>query len=553
MLVGAVAVGADLPPELPGEEITEEYTRMVLPRDSIEKKTPPTSRDNPTWLDNAMETWEAPVLSQQLAEDNTPLPMGKGAVYVPCLTEPEREPDIEILDENGKVAGQGLTGRKYPVLPGTYYVMLGSGAHDQRMVRVVEVTEGQVTPIVPDWSALVVDVVDEANIEFSGEYEIARLEGLEAYGRGTGRDPDLGEELRTWILKPGIYKMFGVGQSYNTLTNFVTTRLLAGEHTRFMLVMNNQSDQRIVGGGIVDVGANRALTRNWRYGIDIGGSVLYNAETDHETDSTATSSSIALLSIARLNYDKDPWEWDSRVKLDEGITFTGFDISRLSSSPDNLRITSLFTWRFLRWLGPYGRLEVETPILPLYHRVPEGVEQYYWVILSPDSTLEEIDSLSSSYILRRPFSPLELDAGVGANVTLVGRRWAEADLLAGFGFSQEVLRESGEVVGSGADFATILREEASIPTLDYGPEFAFNGLLRVGRFATAETELKVLVPVGRFGEPDVDLTNTMSWHLTRFVSLDYEYTYTLKQPKDLESEQTSEHRVWIRYSYTSRN
>jgi hypothetical protein len=481
---------------------------------------------------------------------------------------------MEILDEKGNVVERGKPGRKYNLIPGTYFVMIGSGSHKQRIVRKAPAVEGKVLPVVPDWSALTINVVDENNVPFRGEYELARIDVFEPYGRGYGSDPDLGEEPQTWILRPGLYKIFGVGQSYNTLANFITVRLLPGELVQQILV-EKESDMIIQGGGTITSGLDRTLASNWRYGIDVGGSVDFSAFHDNVNASeTATKASVSMLSRLRLKYEKDRIEWDSRLYADEGVLYEREE-KLLASQLDEIRLMSLFTWHILKWFGPYGRFEGVTELVPEYERAPATVNEHYFIVLNRDSTIEFIDSVTGSYLLQPSFSPLVFEAGLGANMRFLNTRIIESRLLAGIGFTQESRFDETDISTSvmpgdsalDSMYRQIVNEKKSLSIIrpigtttarpEYGPEAAVYVILRMGRFGTAETELKIFIPVERLSEPDfrpdIRWRNTLSWRLFRSVTLDYQVQYNLRWPQEenLRAD-TWLHRVLLRFSYTSR-
>ncbi|MBD3391089.1 MAG: hypothetical protein GF418_03450 [Chitinivibrionales bacterium] len=566
----AARAQAKLPTELPGEEITEEqYFDYVVPRDSIAKQIPEESPSSPTWLDSAAQTWDAPPLAVQMARDEEKLQMGMGAVFVPCMSDPDHEPDVEILDDKGEAVAAGKTGRKYSLVPGSYYVMLGSGPHKQRMVKKVEISDGKIVPIVPDWTGLRIDVVDESNQPFRGEYEITRIDEFEPYGRGYGRDPDLGQKLATWLLKPGVYKIFGVGQSYNTLTNFVTVRLLPGELVRFVLVQQ-EDDMTIIGGGMVETEARTGLASNWKYGMDIGGGIDFNSQIYHNEDSTDTKTGLDLLANARLKFERNKVDWETRFRLVQTILLQGLDFRDLESTDDDLRLSSIYTWRLLRWLGPYGRLETETEIVPDYKRRPETDSTYFFVLVDEDDTLTGIDSTSESIKLEPSFTPFTFEVGAGANIRLPRTRFFEGKILGGIGFRQRWSWDQSEVgdsvyadpgdpdlavvqAKSTSDKVVIRQYEDASTQPEYGPETAMYATLRFGQFATTDTEIKVFAPFTRFTYPDFYARATLSWRLIRSITLVYEYEYELSQPEEETlKENLSTHRVLLRFSYTSR-
>ena len=575
MFYGFIALLSAKPPDdLPGEEITEgQFFDFITPRDSVAKKVPKASPKSPTWLDRAAKTWDAPPIQEQLAKDENKMLMGMGAVFIPSMSDPSLESEIEIIDSTGDVVASGKTGRKYSLLPGVYYAVLGNGPHKQKIVKPVTIEENKITPLIPSWCGLTIDVVDIGNYPFRGEYELARIDKFVPFGRGFGRDPDLGENVKTWILKPGIYKIFGVGQGYNTLTNFVTVRLLPGEFVRFTLVQDENSLE-IKGGGVVQMEATSGIASNWKYGIDVGGSVDFNAKYDHDDSSKNTNNkSVSLIFRSNLNYKREAIEWDNRLWLSEGIDFEEWDLSRLKSSSDEIRFTSLFTWRFLHWLGPYGRFEASSEFFPEYERRPENVPSHYFITFDEDYYLTDTNSVDSTYKTQPPFSPLNLETGIGANINAVKTRFFEARVLSGMGLKYKKVWDESELADtskikfsttedslmydtivhiSNNSFTAIrgFNDEASV---EVGPEVVLYMTLKLGRFAIIESEVKYFSPFNRMERPDLTLRSTVSWRLLRMLTLDYEYEYKLKQPEEEALRQNeSRHRVLIRFSYTSR-
>jgi hypothetical protein len=323
---------------------------------------------------------------------------------------------------------------------------------------------------------------------------------------------------------------------------------------------------------------DRSLASNWRYGVDVGGSIDFNAVRDRlDETQTKTNISVSMLSRLRLKYEKERVEWDSRLYVDEGVLYLRKE-ERLESQFDEMRLMSLYTWRILKWLGPYGRFEGETEIVPEYDRAPGTVDQHYFIVLNRDSTFSHIDSLNGSYLLQPAFSPLILEAGVGANMRIVNIRFIESRLLAGIGFTQESrfreadMYDSSSVVrpvdsATDAQWRQLVTDGKSVSFIrplgstttrpEYGPEAALYVILRLGRFGMAESEFKIFVPVERMREPDfkpdVQWRGTVSWKIYRSITLDYQVQYNLRWPAEVAlQEEKWLHRVLLRFSYTSR-
>ena len=584
---GAAAIHARPAPPLPGTEISDdEYYRhtvaksTILPLDTAAdslSRGPASSpaTDPALWLAGIEKTWDAPPLATQLAADPQVIRMGMGAVFVPAQTSPEQEGEMEVMDRNGEVVATGPVGRKYSLLPGNYFVLLGSGPHKQKVVRSVEVREGRIAPVMPDWAALSIEVVNEKNAPFRGEYELARIDKFESFGRGFGRDPGLGEKLRAWTLKPGTYKIFGSGESYNSRNNFITVRLMPGELSRVTLV-EEESSLRITGGGTDDIATAARISSNWKYGLDAGGTIDFNYVRDFRSAEPPDEPLVlSLLWGLRLAYKRDPVDWQTNLDFNQGISIDSMTLSTLRSSADEARLQSVFTWRLLKRFGPYGRLETTTGLIPGVEHAPSGPRQdaHPFLILASDSTLTDIRR-SSSFKTQPSFSPVLFETGTGINANLLTSRWVDARLLTGIGLTYEIRRKE-YVVGLGsmldslhlgaADYARvqpILADSTQVPTVivdnsfsrtELGPEVLLNAGIRLGRSVSLDLEIKYFAPFTRINRPDVVVRNTARWRIARMVTLDYEFRYTLAQPEN-EKGRVDElrHRILARFSYTSR-
>jgi hypothetical protein len=577
LLICSRSIVAELPADLPGEEVTQEFMRWVLPKDTVLVSTDTKTPISIPWYDKVAKTWDAPPLSEQMSSDRTNIPLGKGGIFIPRFSDLYRTPEIEILNTKGTVVQTGSPGKMFSVEPGTYFVVLGSGSHRQRIMRQVVVEESKSIPVLPDWSGLTIETLDSNSVPFRGEYEIVRIDEFEPYGRGFGADPTIGEVLTTWILKPGTYKIFGRGQSFNTLKNFVTVRLLPGEYTKFLLIQR-PDDFTILGGGNIELTPGTKLKSHWRYGANIGGTIFFSGKTDkQESNSNTMNLTLDLRTNLSLTYNNAPYEWKSDLLIDEGINvsdidfFTKLNFKELITATDELRMTSLYIWRVLSWFGPYGRAEMSTNLFPRQYKRDESKSKGFY-LLPDDSTngLGILDS-SSTIKLNKSFSPFIFDIGGGANFDAVRTRAFQTKVRLGVGSTFGNFPQKYEIIplkDLSDDFvdstlkrlkisnAVFLRKKSKTTNVEFGPQAAINVNLHIGRFATASSELKVFAPVVpemRITRPDFDLNATLSWRLSRYITLDYDYRYILTRPERVDARvNTSTHRIWLRFSYTSR-
>ncbi|MDR2692722.1 MAG: hypothetical protein LBB74_00710 [Chitinispirillales bacterium] len=566
------------PPDLPGEELTDRQVFQQkrnhgdMSAAAIEDAIARASRTERSWLEGAMETWNAPPLYMQQATDGTIIPYGKGGIFVPTYTETSSEPDIEVFDLRDSLVASGQPGRTFALEPGEYKVMLGSGSRQQRIVKNVKVDEGAAQPLIPDWSGLVIDVVDEQGVALKGEYELVRIDEFDPYGRGYGASVELGETVKAWILKPGVYKILGVGEGYNTLTNFVTVRLLSGEFTTFLLIQD-PNDFRIRGGGTIHLTPTAKLASNWLFGINVGINAQFNTEIDHQTELTASTFTLGGLLDAWLLYRKKPVEWSTRLRLDESINLTDEYLENMVNNPDRLLMSSIFIWRILDWFGPYARMESNTRVFD--SKIKRASESGFCFtdadyVFHENIGLAGLDT-TQVYTIEPAFSPFIVELGAGMNFDLTTRRYFEAKTRLGFGCAYSRyddryrIIESGKVKYVSEDSleqkllvlnSVVLFPEERVNILEVGPQASLDAAVRIGSLGSAEGEVKLFAPVlpeQRLTKPDIEFSGTLSWRLHRSLNLDYTYRQSLKRPAELdEPVHTSTHGIWLRLHYSNR-
>ncbi|MCL2183907.1 MAG: DUF3078 domain-containing protein [Chitinispirillia bacterium] len=560
---------------LPGQELTDErihnsrLRRGDASAAAVDTVVRSAARTELSWIEATMNTWNAPSLAAQQSADETNIPFGKGGVFIPTMTEINSEPDIEVFDKNGNLVASGETGRSFALEPGEYLVTLGSGTAEQRIHKPVRVEEGRTLPLIPDWSGLLIDVVDEQGIALKGEYELVRIDEFDPYGRGYGASIELGETVRAWILKPGIYKILGAGEGYQTMTNFVTVRLMPGELTSFLLIQDPENNYRIRGGGTVHLTPSTKLTSNWLAGANVGANVQLNAETDHQANAGSSNSfTMGFMLDAWVLYRKKPVEWSTRLRLDQSLNITDNSIENMINNPDRVQMSSIFIWRILNWVGPYARGEFNTRLFQ--NRIRRSKNETGFVFVDENYFYTGTDTVQV-FTIEPGLSPTIFELGAGINADLTTRRYFEARVRAGFGTAYSryddryrVIEENKVTYNSpdsleqklSAVNSIILYPEDRVNILELGPQMSLGATVRIGAVASAEGEIKLFAPVlpeQRITKPDIEVNGTFSWRLSRILNLDYTYRQNLKRPAELDVPvHTSTHGIWLRLHYSSR-
>jgi hypothetical protein len=223
---------------------------------------------------NGSHTWDAKIPETQSSQSTTIAAVATGSILVPSMTRAGSEPKYRVT-QNGKKVGSASPGEKLHVLPGDYEVVVGGGAEDLRMAFDVHVVEGQTTVIPVEWAGMVVTILDDRGNPFRGSYELVRLPDRDFVGIGIGADLAQGERLTTWQVPSGLYMLLSPGESYQARRNFVTIRLRPG-HLSHVTLVQNQSNNDILGGGELSDTSGGLELEGWDLSLVVGGSLEFS-------------------------------------------------------------------------------------------------------------------------------------------------------------------------------------------------------------------------------------------------------------------------------------
>ncbi len=492
--------------------------------------------------------WTAPDAQQQLAADATEIPAGQGAIFVPAMSKGADEPEVLIFSGESKVAG-GVTGKRIVVAPGSYVVRVGSGAVKQMLEAPVTVAAGATAEVPVSWGGLKIEVVDEQNIPPRGTYELIRSAERELYGIGYGADTLQAEPLQTWLLRPGLYRVVRTGETYRARKDFATVFVPEGGLVHFKLVIDPGSGN-FRGAGVVtpaEMGVKTAeAVSNWTRRVTFGAAATLNS-TDKVVGAANQTSFTGLGFLdAYLTYENGPHFASGIFELEEG--FLQVDPEEGKSLPtqqiqDRLRTDVVYT-RFLneRW-GPYARFGLLTNVFPAETLATEPVTVAY-NRLDGTRTLLDVPA-NEQYRTADGFGSLRLREGFGINVRLLRNRTATVNWRGGVGFRQNRFND-----------AFVVSDLLATPELDLfeiddvnqeGFETTVTGNVRLTRVLSYITDLEVFADLDDTGEPTLDWRNTLSFRLTRYLSIDYTLDL-LRLPQVLDETQTRQN-LLLRVSF----
>lgn len=481
----------------------------------------------PSAAEKAAASAAAERIRGQLNDDTTVVPEGLGAIFLPALGLGIRAPVISVWSD-GKLIAEGRPGRRIVVPPGEHQLRFGSAPERLQIRAPVTVVAGQTAVADVPWAAIQIDVVDPQFVPFRGTYELIDLDDREVVGLGFGADALLGERLKVWVLRPGIYKIVQPGGTYRDRTNFATVRLMPGEYLNYVLVQNPDTAE------FKGAGLSTTPTGNetWMLRGLLGGDFTF---VQSEIASTERGWSVALNLFfdvtARMSLGAH--RWLSRFELEQGQTRPqGAD--RYRSLRDRFFLHTIYSYALVQWFGPYVRTGAESKVLPRTEEFdsPREIFDEDGVSLG---TLERV-RLATSF-----FAPTELIQGAGGNVQIFRSRDIELDVRLGVGARQVIPR--GAMVLQGARRVPLPAESVE------GVESSAIGSARLGRWISVSTEFDSLYAFEADRGFIFSWRNQINLRLASFASMAYRFNALRNEVLTLDSGVQTEHTLQLRFSY----
>jgi ABC-type uncharacterized transport system auxiliary subunit len=485
-------------------------------------------------------SWEAPFIDEQLARDSTNIPAGKGAIFVPAMTSSKKEPVYVVMQHNVEI-GTPKMSKRFIVDPGKYRVLVGSGMQNQRIETLVEVKEGEVSVVKPSWAAVVINVVDEKNIPFRGSYELIDMENRALVGTGFGADQQQGEQLKTWLIRPGLYKIIRVGENYRARINFATVNLEAGQLTHFTLVQDKISEN-FLGAGVVPVSEDYTQIGNWKGRMILSGDFMLARTQGVVGKNSGNSLTLGGFLDSGLFYSTDKNFFSTTLELEENHTrIAGAD--KFQKVLDQIDIDSIYIYHFKPRVGPYIRFSFDANLFPNYKYLQNSADIIYY---DPAGNELARSTDLSEVKLGPPFSYVNFKEGSGVNITLVQAKYADINARLGIGFWQSIVRNLWNDMGNDSEGNVNLKAVES--QYREGIESALIGTLRLGRYVIGTTEFELLEPFTDMTSPIFSWQNSFAFRLSKFASLNYLLELT-RDPALATESLSQEHNVMLRFSY----
>jgi hypothetical protein len=521
-LFAASVAGAALDEGLPGEEV------VSVPRAATDPGTP---LAQPATDSATGENWLAPSVHEQLARDPVLVPLGKGAIFIPTFSEPRREPEIAVFDSAGDLVATGQAGTRILLDSGSYEIRLGSGASGRRLRKVVHVDEGRTATVFPDWGGLLVETLSETGEYLDGQYDLIRMGDWVNYGRGQGYKEERLQDIEVWILPPGLYRISRVGESYNSLRNYITVQVNPGELHSVEVVFAQDGSNNIIAGGTKSLNTRARAGRYWSYGLRAGGNANFTRTVDAADEATQSllfSTDVRL----RARYDRAAFFGITELFAQNGFSKT--EGQPFATTTDNLQLRSTWVRRLNNWIGPYVRGQVSTHLFPTEANVDTAF------VTRTDGTVDTI-ATDGTFEWQPPGFPLYLAEGAGANIEWLSRYEIEVSTQLGLAARQKIARGDYELVGTGSF-------NEAVTTREVGAEGVLNARLRLGSRFTLDLRAEALAENARLAKTRLEnFESDLRFLITRNIEIGY--LFSTSETEDAENRFPRTHSVSLRLNF----
>jgi len=515
IILAQTFVFAAPPPDLPGIEVTDTETALEQSDRLVQKISSGRS------LVYQNKGWSAPDIEEQMSQDETFIGMGQGAIFVPRLTESRLEPEYiairadTLLKEYIEKEWTGKPGFRLAVPYGSYTVILGSGIGDKKLEYNVNVEEGKTTLIPPEWGGIVINTINEDGEFISESYEIFSVQNGESYGKGFGLTQERMNDVKTWILRPQIYRISRNGENASSLLNYITVQVNPGDLTYVELVFE-ESTGRLVAGGVNRMRINKANDSYWTYGLRLGGSASYTTLITADGQKNDAWNAHGDLRLRAL-YNRTKMFWLTEFYTRENMLLIDEEQkeSQWSIAQDLLQFQSSFVYRALDWIGPYLRLNAKTHIF----------SEYYWIAQQdtvPRRRVRDGDTIvvnEKRILISPPFDPLRIGESAGLNLRPTISN--SLDISAQTGFAAKQIIRNKMLIPMNKEQTIFVPATNNI--YDYGWENSLNVRLYLSRFVTLDLIGEIFFSEGKIKDYIVEeLSADLRIALTRHLELSYQ-------------------------------
>jgi len=452
------------------------------------------------------------LIEKQLSEDSTVPVMEKGILFIPYLVDSQREPGYLIYNEQGKYIKEGKPGHRVFLKPGNYSILIGSGPKSLRFKKEVTIKMEQVTTVKPDWSALIIDTVDQYGNRKRNGYLVYNEETKFLTVTGFGADASKGERTAVWILPPDLYRVTKRGETSDSLINYITVRTIPGKAANVKMIFDTETG-RIIGGGETTDYFFFTGESGWSFNNLISGVFSFTKAENVQGKQNTQTYSFGTEVKSNINFDKNKYYMANRLEIFEyfqSTTTSGSDADYLLNTRDILKNNYVAIYRVNNYVGPYVSFALKTNLFNHYAHDLDNVKV--------------IETDGSSYILKDEKSFMisnflgytSLQEGIGLNVEYKYTTILNTFLRMGWGLKQDIARK----VYLFNEDSTVLTRVNGYESVS-GPEISLYVTSSPFSFLDINIDMLTLFPDLSVEKSYFTFQSTVMLSLSSFVSLNY--------------------------------
>jgi len=497
------------------------------------------------WAGDDPYRWDAADPGTQLAQNREALPAGAGGVFVPSLSGAGDEPVVYFV--SGERVLSGPVGQRVAVPPGRYTVLVGSMDPASTDGVPIRVEAGKTTLVPVSWGGLRLDLVDRRGLKTSAPLQIVDV----ASGKTVSMSPEMGDEAKTRLLKPGLYRIQSPGTQGVGQPDFVTVQVVEGGLAHLRVFVDGRGT--IEGGGVIladQVSPSSPSGRGgWRRAIVLGADGSYSQFRATPGTSDLTFGQGSVFMNAEATYSDDLHVFEMHGVVDEGVTLvqpgTGKALP-LIKGRDTASADALYTVLLNEGVGLYAGGGAETNLLPTDSVTAEDTTA---VFLDSQGNRESVAvSAGESFRIAEAFAPTSARTGAGARLRLSTARDFELSVRGGVGSRHYWFGGSAIPLD---DPNTSAIEHLRPDNLQrVGAEVGAQMTIRITRFATYTTEALAFEAFQDLGDPDrliLSWDNDVSLGITRAISV--HYRANIDQIREITDTPQLEQGVFLRASW----
>jgi uncharacterized lipoprotein YmbA len=461
----------------------------------------------------------------------------KGRLYVPVKTDPENEPLFSIEYEDGTSYASFQMGTDIPLDPGNYKILLGNGTIGQKVIEEVTIYPRYKTILDADIGWLTINIIDDNRNQLDLRYEIYEMDTAESYGFGYGIKEGVGQQLETWVLKPGYYKIILNGMPFNTYSDFTTVEIKKDALEQITIVVDETTNQLIGAGKLLQEDINRGTGK---LKISVLNHLNANANMKNDVDEDKNNYSLTFIEQldAKLVYDNYPYHYTSKGLLEIGVTDE--TDTKLKISSDNLDIKNTFVYYFYKNLGFYSRADVNTHLFDEYIHTKDN-KKYKTIDEDGHEKLFNTDKFKT----KDPFFPLVLKEGVGLNYRFLNKNRANLNLRIGIGMRQDINNKVFDNTSKIDNGYELFEERPSV--YKKGTEISANGNFQILNNLNYTTNADILIPFDKKDNKTFEWENIFNLRMFKYISWDYRINFSYN--KSVQDYVIMDHSLYLRLTY----